>query len=170
MLFLCSEDRRIRECWKRGLVDFAKAYEFDNYHALVRGLNGVKPDLVFLDLDLPELDRLTGSAFLLKQYTSLYFFGFSKETDDPEGLGLLWIGFRGYGNVDMNSRQLKKATHEVLNGQLWFKRRLVSRFVEEAQRVLNNGADSMPANMIRASVANHDVGASGLAGHVAIGP
>lgn len=168
MLFLCSQDRRIRECWKRGLVDFPTAYEFDNYHALVRGLNGGNPELIFLDLDLPELDRLAGSAFLLKQYAPLYFFGFARKTDDPEGLGLLWLGFRGYGNVDMNSRLLKKAAHEVLNGQLWFKRRLVSRFVEEAQRALNRNA--VPVNMPGASVLNRRRKVSGHVGRNTIRP
>ena len=29
MIFFCNPGRRIHECWKRELVDIAKAYEFD---------------------------------------------------------------------------------------------------------------------------------------------
>ena len=101
------------------------------------GLNLIKkyqPDIVLLDMNMPERDGLQGILEISKLDTDVKVLALSGYDDADLIFRAMKIGARGYVLKTMASAQLIYAIEEVLNGKIYLPLALSSRFFEYFQQ------------------------------------
>ena len=105
------------------------------------GLNLVKkyqPDVVLLDMNMPERDGLQGIIDIEKLGLDTKVLALSGYDDADLIFRAMKIGAKGYVLKTMASAQLIYAIEEVLNGKIYLPNALTSRFFEYFQQTFRN--------------------------------
>ena len=105
------------------------------------GLNLIKkyqPDIVLLDMNMPERDGLQGILEISKLDTDVKVLALSGYDDADLIFRAMKIGARGYVLKTMASAQLIYAIEEVLNGKIYLPLALSSRFFEYFQQTFRD--------------------------------
>lgn len=92
-----------------------------------------QPDAIVL-LDLPVIAQQQPEKSLtdlLHHYTSTRAVIFSEELDDELEWQLFQAGARGFCQYDLPAEQLEKVVHVIANGELWIRRALTIRLLDE---------------------------------------
>lgn len=131
MILLASTSSALLHNWKQGLDGFPTAALEGDMEALQTELGRVKPDLLMLDLDLPGLDGAKGAARLVKLHASTRVIAVGGEQCDIRELGLFRIGVRGCCCSDLPPERLKSVVRAVQRGELWIRRTLTPRLLDE---------------------------------------
>ncbi len=87
------------------------------------------PDLLLIDVSMPEFDPLTAIHQIRAAYPAMKVLVVSAYDDDVYVQGLLGAGVHGYHLKDQPLSDLKLAIERVLNGEKWVSSRLVSKLV-----------------------------------------
>jgi len=98
------------------------------------------PDMVLLDLNLPDRDGVSLAKDLLAMFPRLRVLALSSECDDYTLFRVLNSGIHGY--VDKNRQSiegLKVAINEVINGRVYF-----AEVVQQVRQRLRREPDSFP--------------------------
>ncbi len=101
------------------------------------GINLVKkyqPDVVLLDMNMPERDGLQGIIEINKLELGTKILALSGYDDADLIFRAMKIGAKGYVLKTMASAQLIYAIEEVLNGKIYLPNALTSRFFEYFQK------------------------------------
>ncbi len=141
-ILLGSADANVRQRWTNGINHFNDICKAEKYEEFRNTIQEKKPDLVFLHLNLPGLNRLIGVTAITNEISGLCMFVFSNKPNDDEGLALLRLGVRGYANAYMDPRLIEKATELLLQGQMWVGRRLITQFVENTNQAISKGSET----------------------------
>lgn len=105
------------------------------------GLNLIKkyqPDIVLLDMNMPERDGLQGIIDIEKLGLDTKVLALSGYDDADLIFRAMKIGAKGYVLKTMASAQLIYAIEEVLNGKIYLPNALTSRFFEYFQQTFKN--------------------------------
>ena len=105
------------------------------------GLNLIKkyqPDIVLLDMNMPERDGLQGIIDIEKLGLETKVLALSGYDDADLIFRAMKIGAKGYVLKTMASAQLIYAIEEVLNGKIYLPNALTSRFFEYFQQTFRN--------------------------------
>ena len=105
------------------------------------GLNLIKkyqPDIVLLDMNMPERDGLQGIIDIEKLGLDTKILALSGYDDADLIFRAMKIGAKGYVLKTMASAQLIYAIEEVLNGKIYLPNALTSRFFEYFQQTFKN--------------------------------
>ena len=105
------------------------------------GLNLIKkyqPDIVLLDMNMPERDGLQGSIDIETLGLDTKILALSGYDDADLIFRAMKIGAKGYVLKTMASAQLIYAIEEVLNGKIYLPNALTSRFFEYFQQTFKN--------------------------------
>jgi two-component system, NarL family, nitrate/nitrite response regulator NarL len=131
MIVLASADAAVLRRWGEALPHNRAAVRQAATLADLEGLmSGRRPQLVVLDLRLPELRRIVGLPALLRYSPDTRVLTMAETPSDEEALAALRAGARGYANVHMDPRLLARAMHALSQGEVWVARRLVHRLLE----------------------------------------
>lgn len=128
------QDRLAR--WEQGLCDLARisrmVCEFD---ALKEVFSRSTPQLLLLDHALPGLDGANGTAHLkrLRPETKIIVSGNS--LSDEAEWELFKVGVRGCCRSDIDPQFLKGIVMAVQQGELWIRRTLTYRLLDELKSV-----------------------------------
>ena len=105
------------------------------------GLNLIKkyqPDIVLLDMNMPERDGLQGIIDIEKLGLDTKILALSGYDDADLIFRAMKLGAKGYVLKTMASAQLIYAIEEVLNGKIYLPNALTSRFFEYFQQTFIN--------------------------------
>lgn len=143
MIVLASADAAVQRRWSEGLPQNQAAVRQALSLAEVEGLlAGRHPEVLVLDLRLPELHRVAGIAQLLRYSPATRVLAMAAVPEDEEALAALRAGARGYANLYMDPKLLARAVDTLRRGEVWVARALVQKLIEAALRV---GPGAAPA-------------------------
>jgi len=115
----------------KGLQGFATIASASDLAALNGRLLHTLPEMLLLDVDLPALNGASGIAELRKLSPATKIIAFSKSISDDLELALFKSGVRGCAQIDIEPQLLKRVVVAVQQGELWIRRRITLRLLDE---------------------------------------
>lgn len=131
MILLASSLEETLARWKRGVSDFAPIHCVSGLDQLKDKLAKVTPQILLLDYDLPGLDAPAGLADLMQLSTGTKIVILSHALSDETEWDLFRAGVRGCCPRDIEPKQLKSVVMAVQQGELWIRRTLTCRLLDE---------------------------------------
>jgi DNA-binding NarL/FixJ family response regulator len=135
--------------WKQGLGGFAAATAVSDLEALKQELVRIRPDVLLLHLDLADLEGTKGIARLMKLNPATRIIVLSGEISDDGELALFRIGVRGCCCSDIDPQLLKSVVVAIKQGELWIRRTLTPRLLDELGARMRDDSDTRRANVAR---------------------
>jgi two-component system nitrate/nitrite response regulator NarL len=131
MLLLASAIPTVRQKWSRGLRGVFTIYEADDGVALKRKMAKLKPSVLFLDLDLPQLGGIEDLSNIQPLSPSTRIILLTSKPDGKEATCALKAGAKGYCHKDIRPSLIKKAVEVVQKGEIWVGRNVIPRLLDE---------------------------------------
>ena len=131
-LILASSDRNRATSWKQGLNDFScTTFVLDGMDGFLNDVVRIRPDVLLLDSDLLILNNTVDLRVLSRICTETRAIVLAGEISEDFEWTLLKAGVRGCCPNDLKPQDLKQVVLAVQQGELWIRRRLTSRLVDE---------------------------------------
>jgi len=131
VILLASPSQDLLRRWEQALYGFRSFLAIDQADSVRASLLRERPQILLLDLDLPGLDtpKSIARARNLNPATNIVVLSgaISEETE----LALFKAGVRGYCRNDIDPQLLKRVIVAIQVGELWIRRSLVPRLLDE---------------------------------------
>ena len=124
-----SSDTLVR--WEQGLQGVHIVLTVRGLDSLREGLVRIMPKVLLLDCDLPGLDGPKGVAVLRKANTATKIIALTGVVSDETELALFKAGVRGCCRSDIDPQHLKRIVAAVEQGELWIRRSITPRLLDE---------------------------------------
>lgn len=121
--------------WKQSLGGYAQLSHIKNFPSLKGELARAKPEVLFLDHGLPELNGVRGISDLRKLSPDTKIVMLSGPIPDEEEWAFFRAGVRGYCRDDIDPDSLKTLIVAVQQGELWIRRTLTYRLLEQMEEL-----------------------------------
>jgi DNA-binding NarL/FixJ family response regulator len=92
-------------------------------------LEDKKPDLVLMDIAMPEMDGLEATKKALIKYPNLKVLTLSSFGDEKYYFNMLEAGVKGFVLKNTSLNELENAVKEVANGGSWFSSELLQKVI-----------------------------------------
>jgi DNA-binding NarL/FixJ family response regulator len=155
LILIASSSRDMLARWKQGVLSFTHISCMDSLDWLRDGLVRIKPQILLLDHDLPGLDSPMGIADLIKLSPETKIIILSRALSDETEWGLFMAGVKGYCQKDIEPKQLKSVVAAIQQGELWMRRTLTCRLLDELGKIaleknqIKQAASDLLANLTR---------------------
>jgi two-component system response regulator DevR len=106
--------------------------EVDHGREVESAIATLTPDLLILDVNLPELDAVTSTRHLVKHYPQMSILILTARNDEELIFGLLEAGITGYALTEEPPRDLLFAIRTVAGGRFWLSSRVTRMVVNKA--------------------------------------
>jgi len=131
-LIIASPNKERIFSWVQGLNGFVKSsITTDRLDILWDEVERIEPEIVLLDLDLLGLKHLSDVARLRKLCTKAKIVIISSTISEDMEWELIKAGVRGCCLHGISSDLLKQVVTAVLQGELWIRRKLNNRILDE---------------------------------------
>lgn len=107
--------------------------EVGNGPQLLEALHMLQPDLLLIDVTMPDFEPVAAIRHILAHYPRLYILVVSAYDDDVYVQGLLSAGVHGYHLKDQPLSDLRLAVERVLGGGRWISSPLLDKILHAAQ-------------------------------------
>ncbi|RNL84497.1 DNA-binding response regulator [Sinomicrobium pectinilyticum] len=87
----------------------------------------VSPDIILLEMNIPEVNGITALRQLKKEYSQAKVLIYSSESEDVYALSTLRAGASGYLSKDADTSLLSEAITKIANGGLFITNELAQR-------------------------------------------
>ena len=118
--------------------------ETDNGRRAVDMVLQRRPDVVLMDIVMPELDGLAATRQIISAIPRQVIIIVSCGDDEATGLASLWAGAVGFLTKDLDVDALPRAVEGAVNGEAAISRRLSMRLVERLRNVTGRTESSRP--------------------------
>lgn len=135
MILLASPSADTLTTWKRGVGGLAQIFCTDTLDALKQSLEHSKPQILLLDHDLPGVGIPTGIADLIKLNPAIKIVVFSGPLADEAEWEIFKAGVRGCCHKSIDPKLLNSVVTAVLQGELWMRRTLTCRLLDELGKI-----------------------------------
>ena len=149
MILLASPSTELLHNWQQGIEGFSIVGTASDMATLLMEMERTRPDVLVLDLDLPDLDGAKGAARLRKIHAPTKIVALAGEPCDIRELGLFRIGVRGCCRNDIPPERLKSVIAAVQKGELWIRRTLTPRLLDELGARIRADSEGRRAAMDR---------------------
>ena len=105
--------------------------EVGNGRDLMQALHDLNPDLLVMDVNMPDFEPVTATQHIRAHYPDLKILVVSAYDDQAYVVGLLSAGVNGYHLKDQPLSDLQLAVQRVLDGGRWISDPLVNRLVNQ---------------------------------------
>jgi two-component system, NarL family, invasion response regulator UvrY len=115
--------------------DCKVVHQSSNGNELIRAiLSGVEPDIVILDLSMPEMDGNETALWLNKHYPRINVLMLTMYNSDLSLIRLLQYGVKGFLKKDVHPKELKFAINSIIKTGFYYSPNTVGRVVNYFQR------------------------------------
>ena len=105
--------------------------EAGNGSDLLRELDRSRPDLLVVDVNMPEFEPVSAIRYICANYPAMKILVVSAYDDQAHVVGLLAAGVNGYHLKDQPLSDFHLAVQRVLDGGRWISDPLVNRLVDQ---------------------------------------
>lgn len=117
--------------------DLELVLEAQNGRELLNNLNKAKPDIILLDLKMPEMDGIQATAEIRKQNENIKIIVITMHDDEKYVIHLMEIGANGYLLKNAEPEEIKTAIHTAYENGYYFNdfvnKALLKRVVHKTQ-------------------------------------
>jgi DNA-binding NarL/FixJ family response regulator len=131
MILLASPSISTLDRWESGLQGLAILRKTSDINSLRTCLPRLTADVLVLDLDLPGLSNPMAVASLRNSNPAIKIVVMTGPVSDETELALFKVGVRGCCQIDIDSQVLKRVVLAVRLGELWIRRSLTQRLLNE---------------------------------------
>jgi DNA-binding NarL/FixJ family response regulator len=117
------------------LSDLEIAGEVGDGPSLVSALTQLQPDLLVIDVTMPEFEPISAIREVHAAYPGMKILVVSAYDDDAYVQGLLGVGVNGYHLKDQPLNDLKLAVQRVLAGERWISSTLIGKLLNYPELV-----------------------------------
>jgi DNA-binding NarL/FixJ family response regulator len=110
--------------FRKGVLELLKAFpeitlvaDASNGAELLEKIEAALPDVVMLDLEMPEMDGMQTSRYLLSKYADVRILIMSTYGDEPLVESLLDEGVKGYLLKNSEPNELREALQALRDGR-----------------------------------------------------
>lgn len=104
--------------------------EAENGPTLMTALEELHPDLLLIDVNMPNFEPITAIHQIRAKYPTMKILVISAYDDDVYVQGLLRAGVDGYHLKDQPLQDLQLALERIINGERWISGALVEKLVK----------------------------------------
>jgi len=115
------------------LPDLEIVGEVGDGPSLVRTLDELKPDLLVIDVTMPDFEPVTAIRQIRARFPAMKVLVVSAYDDDAYVQGLLGVGVNGYHLKDQPLSDLKLAVQRVLAGERWISSNLIGKLLSYSE-------------------------------------
>lgn len=131
MILLASASSATLAHWNQGQLGLNAVLTVNELDALKIVLVQIRPQVLLLDFDFPGLDGPKGFAGLRKLHPATKIIALTGAISDETELALFKTGVRGCCRSDIDPQILKRIVLAVQQGELWIRRTLTHRLLDE---------------------------------------
>lgn len=143
---LLADDHKIVRDGLRSLLDKQKGMnvvgEASNGREAVRLAGELNPDVVVLDIGMPELNGIEATRQIKAQYPAVRVLVLSMQSDRRFVAQMLGVGASGYLLKDCAFGELTRAIATVAGGQTYLSPGITSQVIRDYVRRINSGRES----------------------------
>ncbi|CAN5793469.1 response regulator transcription factor [soil metagenome] len=123
-----------------GFPGYTVAWEANNGKEFTEALpKGPLPDIVLLDITMPEMDGYETAAWLREHYPDLKVLALSMYDQEEAIIKMLTLGARGYILKDADPAELETAFHELMDSGFYHSPLVSGALVHNFRKGLGNG-------------------------------
>lgn len=131
---------------RRGLATFLSVFddlefagEAENGEAAIELCRSIRPDIVIMDMVMPEMDGVTATRIIRTQFPSVQVIGLTSFKEDGLVLNALTAGAIGYLLKDVSADELAKAIRSAYSGRSTISTEAAQALVQAANNNSNSG-------------------------------
>jgi DNA-binding NarL/FixJ family response regulator len=110
--------------------DIEVIIEASNGKQFLSFLDTLKPDVVLMDINMPEMDGMEASRRALEKYPDLHILVLSMYSDIEYYNTMIDIGVKGFILKDIENKELGNAIRKIHNGGNYFSQELLLRLIK----------------------------------------
>jgi len=137
-IILADDYDAIRQA-QRGILeeepDFEVVGEARNGREVIQLVEQSRPDVVVMDIDMPEINGIEAMHRLHRSYPEVKVIAFSSHSTEAYVLAMLRAGASGYVLKQSPVNELGKAVRSILNGQAYVSQSLHGILIDEILRM-----------------------------------
>lgn len=96
--------------------------------------SGQKADIVFMDIEMPEMNGIDATAEILKKHPALNIIGLSMYADEDYYTRMIEAGAKGFILKNSGIKEVEESIKEVSSGNNYFSKEILSGFIKSISR------------------------------------
>jgi len=132
-VFLVDDHQLFREGLKLllgSLPVVGEIYEASNGREFLDSLDTIKPDIVFMDIEMPVMSGVETTMAALEHYPDLRIIALSMYGDEEYTIKMINAGVMGFILKNSGIQQVEEAINNVVSGKNYFSQEIVSGMVQ----------------------------------------
>ena len=132
LVLIASTNRAAQNGWRKGLIGMCKTYCVASRSDLEKALLKLKPSVVLVDLNLPQLNGIKGMMAIqrLSSMTKILLLT-TRTTAESVRFHALKEGARGYCDLELKPAMMRQAVQMVQKGEIWAERRIIAALLND---------------------------------------
>lgn len=108
----------------------SEIHDSENGKVFLEKIETERPDIVLMDIEMPEIDGITASKRALEKYPDLKIIALSLYSDEEYYTQMIDIGVRGFVLKNSQFEDVQKAILEVQDGNNYFSQEILDRIIQ----------------------------------------
>lgn len=132
-VFLVDDHQLFREGLKlllRNISFIGEVYEASNGQEFLDALGKVKPDIVFMDIEMPVLNGIDATRTAIEKWPELRIIALSMYGDEEYYVKMINAGVKGFILKNSGIQEVENAMTYVLSDRNFFSQEIVSELVQ----------------------------------------
>jgi two-component system, NarL family, invasion response regulator UvrY len=116
-------------------------FEADNGEQLTQKLKGHEPELILMDINMPQMDGYATTQWLKENHPTVKVLALSMYDNEASIIRMLKCGAKGYILKDSEPAELKAAIDAVLNKGFYYSDLVSGKLIHAINKIEDSGSD-----------------------------